>query len=82
VHVSQSLEMYRHLVVRHPELPVRLILYPGEGHGNTRSASRLDYTLRMIGWFDAFLKGDGTKPPLDLDMPMAAVPQAEPVATD
>jgi dipeptidyl aminopeptidase/acylaminoacyl peptidase len=68
VHPGQSLELYRHLVVRRPDVPVRLIFYPGEGHGNVRSASRLDYTLRMIGWFDAFLRGDGVKPPLDVDL--------------
>jgi dipeptidyl aminopeptidase/acylaminoacyl peptidase len=72
VHPAQSLELYRHMTVRRPEVPVRLILYPGEGHGNVRSASRLDYTLRMIGWFDAFLQGDGTMPPLDITLPVAA----------
>jgi dipeptidyl aminopeptidase/acylaminoacyl peptidase len=71
VHPGQSLEMYRHLVVRQPDTPVRLILYPGEGHGNIRSASRLDYTLRMIGWFDAYLQGDGTMPSRDLHRPVA-----------
>jgi dipeptidyl aminopeptidase/acylaminoacyl peptidase len=72
VHPGQSLELYRHLVVRKPELPVRLILYPGEGHGLVRSAARLDYTMRMIGWFDAFLMGDGTRPSLDITLPAAA----------
>jgi dipeptidyl aminopeptidase/acylaminoacyl peptidase len=71
VHPGQSIELYRHLVVRRPEVPVRLILYPGEGHGNIRSASRLDYTLRMIQWFDAFLQGDRTMPGRDLDRPAA-----------
>lgn len=71
VHPGQSLELYRHMVVRRPDVPVRLILYPGEGHGNTRSASRLDYTLRMIGWFDAYLQGDGVMPDRDIDRPMA-----------
>lgn len=71
VHPGQSLELYRHLVVRRPDVPVRLILYPGEGHGNVRSASRLDYTLRMIGWFDAYLQGDGTMPSRDLERPAA-----------
>jgi dipeptidyl aminopeptidase/acylaminoacyl peptidase len=66
VHPGQALELYRHMVVRRPEVPVRLILYPGEGHGNTRSASRLDYNLRMLEWFDAFLQGDGGVPSLDL----------------
>jgi dipeptidyl aminopeptidase/acylaminoacyl peptidase len=72
VHPGQSLELYRHMVVRQPNVPVRLILYPGEGHGNVRAASRLDYTLRMMGWFDAFLTGDGTMPPLDIALPAAA----------
>jgi dipeptidyl aminopeptidase/acylaminoacyl peptidase len=78
VHPAQSPELYRHLKVRQPDVPVRLILYPGEGHGNTRSASRLDYTLRMIGWFDAFLKGDGTTPPLDLELAVPAPVVSEP----
>jgi pimeloyl-ACP methyl ester carboxylesterase len=72
VHPGQSLELYRHLVVRQPELPVRLILYPGEGHGNVRSASRLDYTLRMMQWFDAYLQGDRTMPGRDLGHPVRA----------
>jgi dipeptidyl aminopeptidase/acylaminoacyl peptidase len=79
VHPGQSLELYRHMVVRRPEVPVRLILYPGEGHGNIRSASRLDYTMRMIQWFDSFLQGDGTVPSRDLDRPAtttAGVPAA------
>jgi dipeptidyl aminopeptidase/acylaminoacyl peptidase len=77
VHPAQSLELYRHMVVRRPEVPVRLIFYPGEGHGNTRAASRLDYTLRMIGWFDSFLMGDGTMPPLDITLPAATTATPE-----
>jgi dipeptidyl aminopeptidase/acylaminoacyl peptidase len=72
VHPGQSLELYRHLRVRQPDVPVRLILYPGEGHGNVRSASRLDYTLRMLGWFDAYLQGPGVMPSLDLDLHVPA----------
>jgi dipeptidyl aminopeptidase/acylaminoacyl peptidase len=72
VHPAQSMELYRHLVVRRPEVPVRLVFYPDEGHGNVRSASRLDYTLRMMGWFEAYLMGDGTMPGLDLELPAAA----------
>ena len=40
VHPSQSLELYRHLKVR-GQAPVRLVLYPGEGHGNRKSAGAL-----------------------------------------
>jgi dipeptidyl aminopeptidase/acylaminoacyl peptidase len=66
VHPAQSMELHRHLVVRKPDLPVRLVFYPGEGHGNTRATSRLDYNIRTLRWFDAFLKGDGVMPHNDI----------------
>lgn len=56
VHPSQSMELYRFLKVRKPDLPVRLVFYPGEGHGNRLAASRYDYNLRMMRWFDTYLK--------------------------
>lgn len=62
VHPAQSLELYRHIKVRKPEVPLRLVLYPNEGHGNTRATSRFDYNLRMIRWFDTYLKGDASEP--------------------
>jgi dipeptidyl aminopeptidase/acylaminoacyl peptidase len=62
VHPSQSLELYRHVKVR-TQTPVRLVLYPGEGHGNARAASRLDYNLRMIQWMEHYLRGPGGAPP-------------------
>ncbi len=83
VHPSQSMELYRHL--KHfGRAPVRLILYPGEGHGNRRAASRLDYALRMMQWFDHYLKGPGGKaPPYEIDYDLAkpadAAPKAEAV---
>jgi dipeptidyl aminopeptidase/acylaminoacyl peptidase len=55
--------------VRKPEVPARLIFYPNEGHGNTRSASKYDYNLRMMQWFDLYLKSGNRKlekPSLDL----------------
>ncbi len=55
VHPAQSLELYRHLKVRRPHVPSRLVWYPGEGHGNTRASSRLDYSYRMFQWFDTYL---------------------------
>lgn len=55
VHPGQSLELYRHLKVRKPDVPVRLVWYPGEGHGNSRASSRLDYSHRMLQWFDTYL---------------------------
>lgn len=62
VHPGQSLELYRHIKVRRPDVPVRLVWYPDEGHGNARSTSRYDYNLRMIQWFETFLTGDGEMP--------------------
>jgi hypothetical protein len=48
--------------------PVRLVFYPGEGHGNSRAASRLDYNLRMMRWFEHYLQGPGgEKPPAEID---------------
>jgi dipeptidyl aminopeptidase/acylaminoacyl peptidase len=62
VHPTQSLELYRHLKL-HGKTPVRLVWYPGEGHGNRRAASRLDYSLRMLRWFEHYLQGPGGEPP-------------------
>ncbi len=67
VHPSQSMELYRHLKTI-GQVPVRLVFYPGEGHGNKKAASQYDYSLRTLRWFDHFLKNDGkTLPPKDLD---------------
>jgi len=69
VHPSQSLEMYRSLKLR-SEAPVRLIYYPGEGHGNRNAAAQFDYAHRMYRWFDLYLQGAGGEPP-EVDLPLA-----------
>jgi dipeptidyl aminopeptidase/acylaminoacyl peptidase len=67
VHPSQSLELYRHLKVL-GQAPVRLVLYPGEGHGNRKSAGRFDYLLRTVQWMEHYLQGPGgAPPPRDID---------------
>jgi dipeptidyl aminopeptidase/acylaminoacyl peptidase len=67
VHPTQSLELYRYLKL-HGRTPVRLVWYPGEGHGNRRAASRLDYNLRLMQWMNHYLKGPGgAPPPSDID---------------
>jgi len=58
----QSLELYRHLKTL-GKVPVRLVWYPGEGHGNRRAAARYDYNLRALRWFEHYLKGKGGDPP-------------------
>jgi dipeptidyl aminopeptidase/acylaminoacyl peptidase len=63
VHPGQSMELYRHIKVRKPDVPVRLVRYPGEGHGYGRSTSQYDYNIRMMRWFDRFLKDDSNTLP-------------------
>jgi dipeptidyl aminopeptidase/acylaminoacyl peptidase len=57
VHPSQSIELYRHIKTR-TDTPVRLVLYPGEGHGNRNATARLDYSLRQLRWFEKYLKDE------------------------
>ncbi|MFQ5412798.1 MAG: alpha/beta hydrolase family protein, partial [Phycisphaerae bacterium] len=71
VHPGQSMQLYRYLKTL-GEVPVRLVRYPGEGHGNRKAAARLDYNLRMLRWMEHYLKGPGGDPPpheLDYDLP-------------
>ncbi len=70
VHPSQSMELYRYLKTL-GKVPVRLVFYPGEGHGNRKAAGRLDYSLRMMRWMEHYLKTPATRtsppPPHELD---------------
>ena len=60
---TQSRILYRYLTLQDDPPPVRLVLYPGEGHGNRRAASRWDYSLRLMRWMNHYLKGEGGNPP-------------------
>ena len=62
VHPTQSLMLYRYLK-RRGQVPVRLVRYPGEGHGNRRAASQLDLSVRLVRWFEHYLQGPGGAPP-------------------
>jgi len=62
VHPTQSMELFRYLKTI-GKTPVRLVMYPGEGHGNRKSASRLDYNLRLLRWMKHYLMGAGGEPP-------------------
>jgi dipeptidyl aminopeptidase/acylaminoacyl peptidase len=73
VHFSQSQEMFRALkMAGHPA--VRLIYYPGEGHGNTKRFGRADFVHRTLAWFDHYLQDgnvwDGPLPALDISEEM------------
>lgn len=62
VDATQSRTMFRYLQLA-GQAPVRLVLYPGEGHGNVRAASRWDYSLRLMRWMEHYLMGEGGEPP-------------------
>lgn len=62
---GQSYELYRHIKTR-TDTPVRLVLYPGEGHGNRRATAQFDYNLRAIRWFNEYLKEDKVRPDAEL----------------
>ena len=64
---GQSKELYRHIKTR-TDTPVRLVLYPGEGHGNRKSTARFDYNLRMMRWFNNYLKQGGDIPETELKL--------------
>lgn len=63
---GQSYELYRHIKTR-TDTPVRLVLYPGEGHGNRNATAQYDYNLRMMRWFNTYLKGSKTRPDTEID---------------
>ena len=68
VHPGQSMELYRHLKVRKPDVPVRLVWYPGEGHGYGGATARYDYNIRMMRWFDHFIMDEEDElPPMSVD---------------
>jgi len=69
VHPSQSLELHRRMKMNdHPA--VRLVQYPGEGHGNRKQVGRIDVLYRQIDWLDWYVKNlkplEGPMPPLDI----------------
>lgn len=69
VHPSQSMELYRRMKVNnHPA--VRLVQYPGEGHGNRKQVGQIDVLYRQLTWFDWFVLDlkplEGGMPPLDI----------------
>lgn len=66
---TQSYELYRRMKVNHHPA-VRLVQYPGEGHGNRKQVGQIDYCHRLIAWMDWYVKDlkplNGEMPPLDI----------------
>ncbi|WP_022945068.1 alpha/beta hydrolase family protein [Pseudoalteromonas ruthenica] len=66
VHPAQSMELYRYMKVQGKD--VRLVYYPGEGHGNRRVAAQYDYSLRLMRWMDNYLmEGNKDMPDYKID---------------
>jgi dipeptidyl aminopeptidase/acylaminoacyl peptidase len=69
VHPSQSIELYR-ILKMHEHPAVRLVQYPGEGHGNAKQPGRIDVLYRQLDWYDWYVKDakplGGPMPPLDI----------------
>jgi len=66
---GQSKEFFRSLKMNnHPA--VRLVQYPGEGHGNRKQPGRIDFLYRHLQWYDWYVRDkkplDGPMPPLDI----------------
>ncbi|MDX9845586.1 MAG: prolyl oligopeptidase family serine peptidase [Tenuifilaceae bacterium] len=60
IHPEQGLQLYRALKL-HGQAPVRLVWYPGEGHGNRINLNRYDYLIRTLEWFEYYLISDNQK---------------------
>ncbi len=58
---EQSEQMFIAMKERRPEVPVRLVMFPGENHGVSRTGL-LHFQKRhideMVDWFTTYLKGD------------------------
>ena len=66
VHPAQSMELYRYMKVQGKD--VRLVYYPGEGHGNRKMAAKYDYSIRLMRWMDNYLlDGNKTMPDYKID---------------
>ena len=71
------MELYRYLKTL-GNVPVRLVFYPGEGHGNRKAGARYDYSMRLMRWMNHYLKGPGGDPPAhELEYPMLAEEEEE-----
>jgi dipeptidyl aminopeptidase/acylaminoacyl peptidase len=53
VPVNQAYAFYRALKER--SVPVELVIYPREGHGNTEYEHRRDEEERVLRWLERFL---------------------------
>lgn len=55
----QSFEMWHALRAMH--VPVKLVVYPGEGHGFTRRADSQNVLERAVAWFNQYMPAAGAQ---------------------
>jgi dipeptidyl aminopeptidase/acylaminoacyl peptidase len=69
VYPGQSIEFYR-ILKMNDKPAVRLVQYPGEGHGNGKQPGRIDVLYRELDWYNWYVRDlkplDGPMPPLDI----------------
>lgn len=56
--MEQSEQIFIPLKDRHPEVPVRMVIFPGENHNLTRTGKmhfQIAHLREMIGWFTQYL---------------------------
>jgi dipeptidyl aminopeptidase/acylaminoacyl peptidase len=65
----QSIELFTYLQLNN--VPSRLVLYPGEGHGINTPQHMLDYETRELEWFRHWVlddaSADGGLPPVPVE---------------
>lgn len=73
---GQAMELYRAIRTQ-TDTPVRLVLYPREAHGMRMAAARYDVNLRMMRWFDTYLRPGRRTAPLPPSRPVIILIQPE-----
>ena len=67
--IGYPLDSFKILLKEKSDVPVRLVWYPGEGHGNRNAPARYDYTLRLMQWVDWCLRrGKKDLPPFNKEI--------------
>lgn len=58
---EQAEQMFVAMKDRHPDIPVRLVMFPEENHGITRHGklhSQIRHLSELVNWFRKYLKGE------------------------
>lgn len=61
---EQAEQLFIAMKDRHPDVPVRLVMFPEENHGVTRDGklhSQIRHLSELVDWFDKYLNEGGTE---------------------